>query len=94
MLRNTTFCSFSSILIVLLTPFINKPDSSKDLAIYMISFISLFEITNDVCCAKSEECIPDSKIFLCIPVSAADAAAGNPNGIKTLVTNGLSTFFI
>ena len=81
MLRNTTFCSFSSILIVLLTPFINKPDSSKDLAIYMISFISLFEIINDVCCAKSEECIPD-------------AAAGNPNGIKTLVTNGLSTFFI
>ena len=33
------------------------------------------------------------KIFLCIPESAADAAAINPNGIKTLLANGLVTFF-
>ena len=26
--------------------------------------------------------------------SVADAAANNPNGIKTLLANGLSTFFI
>ena len=32
--------------------------------------------------------------FLCIPVSAADAAAVNPKGIKTLLANGLITFFI
>ena len=34
------------------------------------------------------------RFFLCIPASAADAAAVNPNGIKTLLTNGLVTFFI
>ena len=32
--------------------------------------------------------------FLCIPESAADAAAVNPNGIKTLLANEVSTFFI
>ena len=32
--------------------------------------------------------------FLCIPASAADAAAVNPKGIKTLLANGLITFFI
>ena len=34
------------------------------------------------------------RFFLCIPVSAADAAAVNPNGIKTILANGLITFFI
>ena len=33
-------------------------------------------------------------IFLCIPASAADAAAVNPNGTKTLLANGLITLFI
>ena len=37
---------------------------------------------------------PDPKNFLCIPASAADAAAVNPKGIKTLFANGLITFFI
>ena len=32
--------------------------------------------------------------FLCIPASAADAAAVSPKGIKTLLANGLITFFI
>ena len=32
-------------------------------------------------------------IFLCIPASAADAAAVNPKGIKTLLANGLITLF-
>ena len=35
-----------------------------------------------------------SQNFLCIPTSAADAAAVNPNGIKTLLANGLIAFFI
>ena len=35
-----------------------------------------------------------SNIFLCIPASAADAAAVNPKGINTLLANGLSTFDI
>ena len=32
--------------------------------------------------------------FLCIPVSAADVVPFNPNGVKTLLVNGLITFFI
>ena len=36
----------------------------------------------------------DPKICLCIPESAADAVAVNPKGIKTLLANGLITFFI
>ena len=32
--------------------------------------------------------------FLCIPASAADATAVNPNGIKTLLADGLITFNI
>ena len=58
----------------------------------MISFISSFKIINVVCFAKSEGCIPDPNIFLWIAISVADAAAVNPNGIKTLLTNGLGTF--
>ena len=37
---------------------------------------------------------PDPNIFLCIPASAADAAAVNPRGIETIWANGLITFFI
>ena len=32
--------------------------------------------------------------FLCIRASPADTAAVNPKGIKTLLANGLITFFI
>ena len=32
--------------------------------------------------------------FFCIPTSAADDAAVNPRGIKTLLANGLITFVI
>ena len=48
--------------------------------------ISLFYIISVV--------FSDPKIFLCILASAADAAAVNPKGIKTLLANGLITFFI
>ena len=34
------------------------------------------------------------RFFLCIPASAADAAAVSANGIKTLLANGLIAFFI
>ena len=50
----------------------------------MISFISLFEIINAV--------VRDPNIFLWIAVSVTDAAAFNPNEIKTLLVTGLSTF--
>ena len=39
-------------------------------------------------------CVLILRFFLCIPASAADDAAVNPRGIKTLLTNGLITFFI
>ena len=60
----------------LLTPFINKIDSSRDLIIFMISFISSLEVIYVV--------IPDPKIFFWIAASVVDAAAVNPNDIKTI----------
>ena len=52
-----------------------------------MSFISSFDIISVV--------VRDRKIFFYIPTSAADAAAVNPKGIKTLLAaNGLITFFI
>ena len=51
-----------------------------------MSFISSFQIIKVV--------VAEPSIFFCIPASAADAAAVNPNGIKTLLANGLITFFI
>ena len=86
MLKNLTFCSFASFLIISLTPFTNKSDSSRDLTIFMISSTSSFEIIHIV--------IPNPKIFLCIPASVDDAADVNPNSIKTVLAYGLSTFFI
>ena len=51
-----------------------------------MSSISSFDIISVV--------VPGPKIFLCIPASAANAAAVNPNGNKRLLANGLITFFI
>ena len=50
----------------------------------MIPFISSLEIINGV--------KPDPNIFLRLSASVADAAAVNPDGIKTLLANSLSTF--
>ena len=52
----------------------------------MKPFISSFEIITAF--------IPDPKIFFWIAASVANAAAVNSNGFKTLLANGLSTFFI
>ena len=52
-----------------------------------MSLISSFDIISVV--------VPDPKIFfLCIPESAADAAAVNLNGIKALLANGLLHFLL
>ena len=83
--RNPPFCYFVSFIIVSLRPFINKPDSSSDLTIFMISFISSLEIINVMVLA-------DLNIFLWIAASVADVDAVNLNGIKMLLPNGLSTF--
>ena len=47
-LRNPPFCSSASFLIVLLTSFINQPDSSRDLTTFIMSLISSFKIINVV----------------------------------------------
>ena len=75
---------FASFLIVLLTPFINEPESSRVLTIFIVSFISSLDIINVV--------KPDPSIFLWVSASAAEGAAVNPIGIKTLLAK--STFHI
>ena len=44
--RNHAFCSFASFPILSITSFFNKLDSSRDLTIFMIALISLFETVN------------------------------------------------
>ena len=51
-----------------------------------MSSISSFDVVSVV--------VPEQMFLLCIPASAADAAAASPNGIKTFVGNCLITFFI
>ena len=74
---------FVSVLTLLLTAFINKPDSWSALTIFMISFLSSFEIINVVCIPKIEVHITDANTFSRIAASIAYAAVVNPHGIKT-----------
>ena len=69
-------------------PFINNPDSLRDLLIFMISFISSLKIINVV---KPD---PNWWIFWWIASSVSHAVSVNPNGIKTLLGNSLSSFSI
>ena len=78
MLKNPPFCSVS-FLIVLVTTLSKILESSKAWTIFIMSFTSSFKIIKDV--------VPDPNMLLCIPASAADAAAVNPKGIKTLKYN-------
>ena len=59
----------------------NPSFSSRDLTVLMMSPISSFEINNIA--------VPKPRIL-----SAVDDSAVNPNGIKTLLTHGVSTFLI
>ena len=77
---------FALFLSISLTLFISKPDSSRDLTNFMVSFISLFEIISAV--------VLHPKILFGITVFVPHAAAGNPNRTKTLLAIGVSTFFI
>ena len=56
--------------------------------------ISSFDIISIVVSAADDEGQQDPKIFLSIPAPAAYAAAVNHKGIKTILANGLITFFI
>ena len=83
--RNPPFCSLASFSILSQTPFINKSDSSRDLSIFIISFIHSFEIISVVIC--------DQKNVFWIVVTVADTAAINCNGIRACEANSVSTFF-
>ena len=92
-LINPPFFSLVSFWVVSLTPFNNKSESLRDLTIWIMSFISSFDIISAVVFGAEDRGQrtreekwrqPDPKIFLCILASAADAAAVNPKGIKTL----------
>ena len=80
MLKNLSFCYFSSFLIALLTGF------SIDVIIFMIYSICMFEVINAA--------ILESRKFLWILASVAEAAAVYPNGIRTNLASGLSKVFI
>ena len=64
-----------------MTPFNNKPESSRNFTILIRFSISLFDI-------NSVLLFSDPNIFLFIPAPAADAAAVNTKGIKTLLAHG------
>ena len=87
---------FSFIWIVSLIPFNNKPESSRDLTVSIRSFILSFYIISVVVFEAEEEewRLPDPKISLYVPKTAADAAAVNPEGIKILLADCLITFFV
>lgn len=85
-LRNPTICSFVSFSILLVITYVISPGSSGDLTIFLMSFISLFDITIVV--------VPDPTIFILLYDSAVKAATVNPDGINTLFANGWITFFI
>ena len=53
--QNQPLCYFASFSFALKTQCINKPDSSKDLAIFLIASISSFEVTK--CCSQSKKLI-------------------------------------
>ena len=63
--------------------FIDKPDSSSDLTIFITSFISSFESINFDLIQTFQ---------LRVAESVDDAVAVNPNGINTVLAKGLSTF--
>ena len=86
-LRNPPFCSFTSFWTVSVTHCNNKPESSRDFTILIMFSISLFDIISVVLLLLLLSLLllwPDPNTFLCIPASAADGAAVNPEGIKTL----------
>ena len=76
---------FASFLIVSLTPFINKLDSSKG-SVLTISFTCSHESINVV--------TPDLNTVFWIAASVADAAVVNPKRTIALLANVVSTFFI
>ena len=70
------------ILIISLITFINKLHYSRDVTIFMISSIHLFEIIKFA--------VPYPTTFLRVPACATDAATVNSSGIQSFLAHGLS----
>ena len=79
--KNPRFYSFVFCSIVLVTPFNKISESSRALTIFIISFISLFEIISVV--------ILERCIFFSIP---SFISAVTPNGARIFFANGTATF--
>ena len=71
-----------SYLTVLLTIFINRPDSSSDLSFFMMFFFFSVETINVVIREAKSEGRIDQNVFSRLAESVADAADFNPDGIK------------
>ena len=88
-LKNPPFCPFVSFLIVLVTTFNKILESSRAWTIFIMSFISLFEIIKVVACKAKDEGWPEPCIW--ITASIAEAAAKIPNGAKIFFARGTAT---
>ena len=82
--KNPPFCSFVSFSIVLVIPFMKILESLIARTIFIISFISSFEITKVV--------VPETCVFFAIPASTTEAAAVISNRVKLFFANGTNTF--
>ena len=96
--RNLPFSSFAYFLIILLTLlmeiFMNGHFKSEWTKIPLCFFLTIFIVSVKLSFENAIVVVPYPKTFSWISTSVADTAAVNPNGIKTLLSNGLSTFFI
>ena len=77
-----------------MTPFSKILDSSRAWTIFILSFISSFEIIKVIVWKAEDEGRPDPNIFLCLLASAADSAAVNLKGILKILANGLIIFLL
>ena len=78
MLKYPPVCSFVLFSIILVTPFNKILESSRASTIFIMSFISLFEIIKVV--------VPKPCIFFWMPASIAEAAAVIPNEAKIFLS--------
>ena len=92
-MRDLPLRTFDSFLIAFVTSWIYKPDSLRDLTIFII-FISSFEIISAVVRSAKSKGQTDPKIFIQIAPSVVYPAAYKPNENRILLVNGLRTLFI
>ena len=81
--NKSTLCYFVFLSVLWVLSFVNN---SRVLTIFVISSTSSSDILNIA--------IPERKTSLCIPASAADSVAVYSDGVKAILDNVWSTFFI